>query len=644
MCHSVMSRPRPRTHLAFYGLCALAVCLSGTGVQAGGYLGITPTGAPKKWTASPVVLNFDLGPVSATVTNATGRAWVLDAITGWTTAQIPTSSLAFAAGSNLTEDHGDGLGTDPQFYDNVVPDSYTPVIFDQQGLLIDSAIGAGANQNIIGFARGKWASATTIIEGEVVLNGLFIDGNATPPDLTTDEFKGVIIHEVGHMLNLDHAYFNTSLAYPLVPPNDETVLPTMYPFAHGDILDVEADDKAWISFIYPTPAFAAKSKIEGVVRDASGNPLNGVNVVARSVADYKQVVSCVSGYNDPSPGSTPTGAYLIPGLDEGSTWTLEFEQIPSALTGGSSVGVIDPPMVLTGPQEFINDSAVENNSDSVTRSTSFVAVSGGISNVDVRLNTAPAAIAVTEVDPPGNIFPGEAMNLASVTAGRKVVVSGNLVQGEGGNINFLTEPDPIEDWYLIDPPAGLEITKVTLTPSASDDADLYLVEFDGVSALWTLKYSIAYGNGGVEILEGEFDTTLLTNGQMYIGVSTYTGSPGGAYTLEIEAQISKRDTTVIESVDNGEIDAGSGSFTIRGRGFKNSGGAPTVTVGEATLQVGSVTYVSPTQLNVNVSRLPSWMTGATTVQVQNSAASGGYAGRLTQITHVPVQLSAWGVE
>ena len=444
------------------------------------------------------------------------------------------------------------------------------------------------------------------------------------------------------MLNLDHSSFNTSLAYPVVIPSlDETVLPTMYPYAHGDILDLEADDKGWISFIYPTAAFASKSKIEGVVRDASGVPVNGVNVLARNVADYKMVVSCVSGYNDPSPSSTPTGAYLIPGLDVDSVWTLEFEQIPAALTGGSSVGVIDPPLVLTGPQEFINDSSVETGSDSVTRSTSFKAVSGGVTDVNVSINPAMADIAVSEVDPAGNAFPGEAMNLSAVTAGRKVVVSGNLLQGEGGNVSFFG--DPIEDWYVIAPPAGLEITKITLTPSASDDANLYLATFDGASVNSPV-YSTQPGAGVVETVQGGFDTILCPNGKIYIGVSTNTGSPGGVYTLAIEAQISKRETTALGSVDNDEIDAGAGSFTIRGRGFKNAGGPPTVTLGEATLQVGSVTYVSPTQLNVNVSRLPGWIVGTTTVQVQNAAASGGYAGRLIEIVHFPVQLTEWGVE
>ncbi len=644
MTHASLAPRSFRELLVLYGLCALALSIAGNAPQAGGYLALNPiTGASKKWTASPIILNFDLGPVSATVNNATGRAWVLDAIQGWTTPQIPTSSLSFAAGTNLTEDHGDGAGTDPAFYDNFVGDGLSPVIFDQTGLLVDSAFGAGANQNVIGFARGKWASNTTIMEGEVVLNGLFIDGSAPPTDLTTDQFKGVIIHEVGHMVNLDHAYFNTSLAYPgVINTIDESVLPTMYPYAHGDILDVEADDIGWVSYIYPTAAFAAKSKIEGIVRDSAGNPVNGVNVLARNAVDYKKVVSCVSGYNDPSPTITPTGAYLIPGLDENSVWTLEFEQIPAALTDGSSVGVIDPPLVLSGPQEFINDLSVETGSDSVTRSTSFKAVAGGVSGVDVRMNSALPNINITEVDPAGNAFPGEAMNLSAVTAGRKAVVSGNLLQGEGGNV-ILSPGDPIEDWYLIAPPAGLEIAKVTLTPSAGDNADLYIAGYDG-STMNSFVYSLQAGGGVVETLEGGFDTTLMPNGQMYIGVSTYTGSPGGAYTLTIEAQISKRDTAVLTSVDNDKIDAGAGSFVIRGRGFKNTGGAPTVTLGDATLQVGSVTYVSPTQLNVNASRLPGWVAGTTTVQVQNASAGGSYAGRLINVDHVPVKLSAWGLE
>lgn len=631
----------PTRRFRRYAIVAVAT-LAPTMAGAGGYLAVHSSGNPYKWT-NPITLNYDQGPLSATVNNAAAAVLVGNAVGRWTTAQVSTSAVSFARGADLSEDHGDGLGSDPN-YNEALSDGITPVVYDQTGLLT-SALFAGAQNVVLGFAGPRWVSGSTITEGQVVLNGLFIDGQPTPPDVTQQQFEGVITHEVGHMLNLDHASFNTSLAYPGVPgvANDPSALPTMYPLSHSDIHDLEEDDIAWISNLYPTAAFSSLGAITGVARDAGGTLLNGVNVIARSATDPKRAISCVSGYLDPTPTASPVGVYRIPGLTSGTSWTLEFEQIPASFSSGSSVGPIDPPLTLPGPAEFINESGAESNSDSLTRSTTFDVPAGTLTGVDVRLNSVPSASNLSEVDPAGNTFPGEAMLVTNLVPGVPLVISGNLNAAEGGNIDFLGG-DPVEDWYAIRPPAGVEITRIRLQPAAGDDADLYLVNFNSPS-LNAAAVSLNVGAGVAEEVTGAFDNTLFVSSTAYIGVSTYTGFPGGNYTLTIDCVISKRDAVVLDSIPGGAVDVGSGLLTINGRGFKNANGTPTVTLGNPFIQVNSVTFVNSNQLNVNVSRLPGWTTGATdSVQVQNAAGDGGYAGRLPAIPTVPVTLSGLEIE
>lgn len=632
------------------GFTAIALSLLTPLAYAGGYLGVSNVGGVGvawKWTASPVVLNYDQGPFSATLTNAQGDTLATNAISKWNSTNIPTCSLTFSQGADLSADHGNGVSGDPQY--DVVGDGVSPVIFDQTGLIV-STLFAGAEQVVIGFAGPQALIGTTIVEGQVVLNGRFLDGAASPTDLTQTQMEGVITHEVGHMLNLDHAQFNDAFALASLAtytPN-YAGYPTMYPIAHADIQDPELDDQVWISSLYPAGSFATRTNITGVTNNFAGSLLNGVNVIARDAVTPTNAVSCVSGYLDPTPSVTADGVYKIPGLPASTRWVLDVEQIASGFTGGSSVGPIDPPLTLPGPVEFVNESGIESNTDSITRSTSFVTPSSGgtFTGADLRFNAAPSTTIVTEVDPGAN-FPSAAMPL-TITPGTPLQVNGNAVQGEGGNVSFLAG-DPVEDWYVIQPPAGVEINRIRLQPAAGDDADLYLVSYNQTGgSLNAPAVSLNIGNGVAETISGWYDSTIFGTGtavgKVYIAVSTYTGSPGGNYTLTIEAALADRDALVVDDVSGGQINADSGSFTVTGRGFKNTGGVPTVTLSDSNLTVGTVTYVNSTQLNVAFTKGGGFAPGSTSLQVANQAASGGYAGRRASIPTVPVTVSGFSVE
>src|SRR5690606_9906635 len=152
---------------------------------------------------------------------AEADALAMSAINTWTSATIAGSCVQFVRGPVLSEDRGDGQGTDPNFdlctdpNGNCPPsDGITAIIYDQTGALIDGALGAGASLSVVGFAGPMIPddySPAPLVEGLAVLNGRFIDDDLEfgvpngPWDLTPDVDRGAFSHEIGHMLNLDHS-------------------------------------------------------------------------------------------------------------------------------------------------------------------------------------------------------------------------------------------------------------------------------------------------------------------------------------------------------------------------------------------------------------------------------------------------------
>jgi hypothetical protein len=146
---------------------------------------------------------------------------------------------------------------------------------------------------------------------------------------------------------------------------------------------------------------------------------------------------------------------------------------------------------------------------------------------------------------------------------------------------------------------------------------------------------------------GAFDTTKFGAGTgtgiVYVGVDAFSGS--GNYSMVIRSRVATSDAVVVSGVSGGTLNAGSGSFTINGRGFKNVGGAPIVTVSNAGLDIGTVTFVNSTTLNVAVSRNGGYVNPSDTdITVTNQAGGGGYSGIRLTVPTVPVSLSGFEVE
>lgn len=622
-------------------------------IFAGGYSNIHSSGTPLKWNSNSISVKCDAGPLSAAVNNATAKTMVTNAISRWNGSQIPECALTMSTGADLTTDNANGNANAPD-YDTGLCNDGNPVIYDQNGLLIESVIGAGQSQAVLGFA-GIYCTdnpGLLIVKGRAVLNGLFIDGisgGGNPTDSSQAQYEGVVTHEIGHMLNLDHAQANMSetVDAPSTYAPNYSGFPTMFPNVHADIQDLELDDKAWISYLYPSATGSQRTKIAGVVTSSAGTNLNGVNIIARSATNYADAITCVSGYKDPTPSaidaSSNEALFEIPMLGPSTQWVLDFEPILPTYVGGSGVGPLASQLAISSQAEFLSET--DTNSDSVVQSTTFVtpATTGAtLPDINLRLNNAAAAAAVAEADPGPNFGTGMTVTVSPV---QPLQVNASMTV-ETGNLSF--GADDLEDYFLIPAPvAGVEVSKITVTPAAGLNVNTYLLSYDAtLGQVESLASSTSGGAGVAETMQGAFNPsnagTGAGAGRLYLAVSDANTGGTGNYTVVIHTAIADKDALVVNKPVNVNP---SGPITVTGRGFKNTGGTPTVSFNNSGITVNSVTYNSPTQLTVNVTRQPSFVPNTLTdIIVTNVAGSGGYQGRTFGVTAVPVTLSGFSID
>jgi len=250
-------------------------------------------------------------------------------------------------------------------------DNISPIIFDEDGCLIDSL---GFPSGIIGFASIEVIDPANnfIIESFQLYNGDFIDGDENDAgEITQAQMQAVIIHEMGHAMNLDHTQINghyfigdtddPGFVEYGAPPSGVEVVNLMFPFSLGSGNDASVpniDDLAIAEGLYGH-ATAPDDSIAGTVFDTDGvTEIQGVNVIARDVSDpFFGAVSNISGSLAGSIAAD--GNYNLSGL-RGINYTIEIVNVNPDFTEGSSVGPLDPPLSFP-VEEFYNGANESEN-------------------------------------------------------------------------------------------------------------------------------------------------------------------------------------------------------------------------------------------------------------------------------------------
>ena len=267
-----------------------------------------------------------------------------------------------------------------------VGDGVNLIVYDNDGSLLASALGQGAQDDILGITSYDLEADGELREVSVIINGLCFDGDteASSCEVTYEEFRGVIVHELGHFAGLDHADLNRKFVKDgecAMPVNGErltcssdaacpgticnfrasnnAVLPTMYPKATEDdstLPLLHLDDKLALARLYPSAAFnGVGGTVQGQVFESDGTtPLNGANVIVRNLSSPNILAaSAISG--DVKPAGVPTrdGYFRIEGLPKGD-YTLEVRAVAVDFVGPSSVGQFSPSQ-FGAPTEFLSD-------------------------------------------------------------------------------------------------------------------------------------------------------------------------------------------------------------------------------------------------------------------------------------------------
>ena len=288
---------------------------------------------PVKYQNPGITVHVESGNLGA-LSNTQANTLMQEALTLWNDAASSNINLSINT-SAITEDINAGN------FATVLPDvigsiqnnddNLNPIVYDDDGAIIDAFFGPDQSANTIGFAASFYSiDGSFFSEGYAVINGRDIG-------LTNTEFKLLIAHEIGHFIGLDHSQLNIDTSEDIFgsPAICSTTsldnYPVMYPFVCRNVESLHLDDVSAVSALYPAANIGDTFGIlEGRLTNLSGSAILGANVFAVNAING-DTVSIVSDYLLQRTGFYKL--YLPPG-----TYTLHVNSVNTLFNGGSSVG------------------------------------------------------------------------------------------------------------------------------------------------------------------------------------------------------------------------------------------------------------------------------------------------------------------
>ena len=342
---------------------AIAVVLGSVSARAGGpfYVDEAASGTALQWENRTMKWCPDPGDLSSTVTHDTAVQWITEALNKWTSVKLRNASNQLVDTTSISTAQDTGCPISDITVDNY-EDYYngdpgpTVVVFDDKGDIIVKFMGEANRDYVVGLSVPQAADSTGkyITKGIAIFNGLLLanDNTTLGADLATKSsyYKATVLHELGHLLNLDHSQTN----YESIKNCDVgsscdsgSYSPTMYPeLISTSQSDLNRDDEVTISWLYPTTELMGQfCLITGKIIDGDGRPLKGVHVTAtRAEGTSTPLVearSFVSGALYPL--CEGDGTYFLYGIVPGRAYKVSYESIGADFTGASSLEPLDNP-------------------------------------------------------------------------------------------------------------------------------------------------------------------------------------------------------------------------------------------------------------------------------------------------------------